>query len=40
MRINCLELCEVRWTENGQFRKNDKTIIYSGGHKHQRGDVK
>ena len=37
MRINCLGLCEVRWTENGQFRKNDKTIIYSGGHEHQRG---
>jgi len=37
MRINCLGLCEVRWTENDQFRKNDKTIIYSGGHEHQRG---
>jgi len=37
MRINCLGLCEVRWTENGQFRKNNKTIIDSGGHEHQRG---
>jgi len=37
MRINCLGLCEVRWTENGQFRKKDKTIIQSGGHEHQRG---
>jgi len=37
MRINCLGLCEVRWTENGQFRKNNKTVIYSGGHEHQRG---
>jgi len=37
MRINCLGVCEVRWTENGQFRKNNETIIYSGGHEHQRG---
>jgi len=37
MRINCLGLCEVRWTGNGQFRKNDKTITYSGEHEHQRG---
>ena len=27
----------MRWTENGQFRRNDKTIIYYGGHEHQRG---
>jgi len=37
MRINCLGLCEVRWTENGQFRKNDKIVIYSERHGHQRG---
>jgi len=37
MRINCLGLCKVRWTENGQFVKNDKTTIYSAEREHQRG---
>ena len=34
-RINCFGLCEVRWTENSQFLKDVKTVIYSGGREHQ-----
>ena len=37
MRISCLGLCEVRWTGNGQFEKDDKTIIYSGRCGHNNG---
>ena len=37
MRINCFDLCEVRWTENAQFLRNGKTVIYSGGREHQGG---
>ncbi|XP_069980154.1 craniofacial development protein 2-like [Penaeus vannamei] len=35
--IGVLGLYEVRWKEAGTFRKNDSTVIYSGGNKHQRG---
>nr|XP_027207168.1 craniofacial development protein 2-like [Penaeus vannamei] len=35
--ISVLGLCEVRWKEAGMFRKNDSTMIYSGGNEHQRG---
>ena len=37
MRISCLGLCEVRWTGNEQFEKDDKTIIYLGGCGHNNG---
>ena len=37
IRISNLGLCEVRWTGNGQFEKDDKTIIYSGGGEHNNG---
>ena len=37
MRISCLGLCEVRWTGNGQFEKDDKTVIYLGGCGHNNG---
>ena len=37
IRIKCLGFCEVKWTENGQFLKNGKTVICSGGRKYQRG---
>ena len=37
MHINCLGLCEVRWPNAGEFRKEEKQIFYSGGEQHHRG---
>jgi len=37
MGLQCLGLCEVRWTQAGEFQKDQKRIFYSGGTQHQRG---
>jgi len=37
IRIDCLRLCETRWTNTGEFSKEKRKIFYSGGSKHQRG---
>jgi len=37
MGLACLGLCEVRWTDSGDFKKNDKRVLYSGGASHHRG---
>ena len=37
MKINCLAVCETRWTGSERLQKNDIIIIYSGGREHQRG---
>jgi len=37
LKINILGLCEVRWKHSGQFKKGEKTVIYSGGDEHRRG---
>ena len=30
-------MCEVRWTGAGLITSDEYTVIYSGGHKHERG---
>ncbi|GFO34944.1 endonuclease exonuclease phosphatase domain containing protein [Plakobranchus ocellatus] len=37
IKYNILELAEVRWTGKGSTKLGIKTLIYSGGHTHQRG---
>ncbi|KAG1673509.1 Craniofacial development protein 2 [Nymphon striatum] len=37
MNLNILGLSEVRWTGAGSQKINNKTFIYSGGTKHERG---
>ena len=37
MRIHILGMCEVRWTGAGLITSDEYTVIYSGGHKHERG---
>ncbi|GFO12698.1 hypothetical protein PoB_003920300 [Plakobranchus ocellatus] len=37
MKLNILELAEVRWKGAGSMKLGSKTLIYSGGHKHERG---
>ena len=37
MRINILGMCEVRWTGAGLITSDEYTVIYSGGHTHERG---
>ena len=35
--INILGICEVRWTGAGKISSGKKTVIYSGGQKHENG---
>ncbi|GFO03127.1 craniofacial development protein 2 [Plakobranchus ocellatus] len=37
IKLNILGLAEVRWTEAGSMKLDGKTLIYSGGHTHERG---
>ncbi|GFN89380.1 craniofacial development protein 2-like [Plakobranchus ocellatus] len=37
MKLNILELAEVRWKEAGSMKLGSKILIYSGGHPHERG---
>ncbi|GFO19099.1 craniofacial development protein 2-like [Plakobranchus ocellatus] len=37
MNLNILGLAEVRWTGAGSMKLGSKTLIYSGGHTHERG---
>lgn len=37
LRINVLGLSEVRWTGAGMLRRENCTVIYSGGQKHEKG---
>ena len=37
LKVNCLGLCEVRWTNAGEFNKDKKRIFYSGGSQHYCG---
>ncbi|GFO12658.1 craniofacial development protein 2-like protein [Plakobranchus ocellatus] len=37
MNLNILRLAEVRWTGAGSMKLGSKTLIYSGGHTHERG---
>jgi len=37
MRIGCLGLCEIRWTKAGDFIKDNKRVLFSGGEQHHRG---
>ena len=37
MKIDILGIAETRWTESGKIRKNNHTILYSGGQEHRNG---
>ncbi|GFO17654.1 craniofacial development protein 2-like protein [Plakobranchus ocellatus] len=37
MKLNILGLAEVRWKGAGSMKVSSKTLIYSGGHTHERG---
>ncbi|GFO08930.1 craniofacial development protein 2 [Plakobranchus ocellatus] len=37
MKLHILGLAEVRWTGAGSMKLGSKTLIYSGGHTHERG---
>ncbi|GFO35153.1 craniofacial development protein 2-like protein [Plakobranchus ocellatus] len=37
IKFNILGLAEVRWTGAGSMKLGSKTLIYSGGHTHERG---
>ncbi|GFO40094.1 endonuclease exonuclease phosphatase domain containing protein [Plakobranchus ocellatus] len=37
MKLNILGLAEVRWTGADSMKLGSKTLIYSGGHTHERG---
>ncbi|GFO16490.1 endonuclease exonuclease phosphatase domain containing protein [Plakobranchus ocellatus] len=37
MKLNILELAEIRWTGASSMKLGSKTIIYSGRHTHERG---
>ncbi|GFO15252.1 craniofacial development protein 2-like protein [Plakobranchus ocellatus] len=37
IKLNILDLAEVRWTRAGSMKLGGKTLIYSGGQTHERG---
>ena len=37
MKIDILGLAETRWTNSGKFRKEGRTMVYSGGQEHRKG---
>uniref|UniRef100_A0A3Q1EK63 Endonuclease/exonuclease/phosphatase domain-containing protein n=1 Tax=Acanthochromis polyacanthus TaxID=80966 RepID=A0A3Q1EK63_9TELE len=37
MKLDILGVCETRWTESGKLTDKDKSMVYSGGQKHQYG---
>ena len=37
MRLDILGLSEARWVGSGSVMEREKTVIYSGGEKHQHG---
>ena len=37
MEIDILGIVETRWTESGKIRKDNHTVLYSGGQEHRNG---
>ena len=37
MKNDILRIAETRWTKSGQIRKDNHTILYSGGQEHRNG---